>query len=636
MNEQLIQQAQVSGFYNLRFQPDLEQRFIQYQYQRTLPKLAPVNLIALAFFFLYSLVDYFIFPFEVASWTIPIRLFLVVPVILLATLVSYRTRSNTVFFSCYSASYTVAGLAVVAIIWIAHSKGIMVPYDGLFLVFSYGYFVMAIPFRSAVACSWLIYALYALAEAHAGLAPDVFYLNLFFLFCANLIGSVGAYIQEHNQRGNFLNLQLLKIRQQEAERENKSKTRFIAAASHDLRQPLNAMSLLMDGLQGAALNSLQSQQILSKLRLSLDQLNSLLGSLLDISRLNLGVIKPQMSVFDLHELAERIVVEFAEQVAANSADTKNAADTKLSVKTAMPQLRNDIAPATGIYSDPLLLERILRNLLSNAIKHAEASEIRLGAEVVQDDIRFVVADNGCGIPQKDHERVLQEFQQVRRHNGRPSSGLGLGLAIVQQLSSLMEIPMLMQSEEQQGTTFMFLIPAGDLENQPANESDELNYRLSVGVDSLPSIPSEQDLEELKIWLIEDDAANRDALSELFRQHGANVQHFSGWQSLEEFLESSQQSTDYPDLVLTDYRLGGIKTGLAAINLIREYCRARVPAIVLSADVEKIRSLEKGNEDYIFLSKPVSPAKLLLGVKRQLSRSDSTWRRPEHTPSDCER
>ncbi|OZG72525.1 hypothetical protein BTA51_15520 [Hahella sp. CCB-MM4] len=585
MNEQLIINASRAGYYNLNFEPELERLFETFQFKRIRRRLGVVNLVALVFFVIYSLVDYLIFPFEVASWTIPIRLFLVAPVIVISTIINCRTRSPRLFFFVYMASYFVCGMAVVAIIWIAHSNNVMVPYDGLFLVLSYGYFVMSIPFRHALVPSWLIFAFYAVAEVMADMPPDKLYLNMFFLAGANLIGSVGSYIQEHNLRSSFLNQQLLHIRQAEADRENKAKTRFIATASHDLRQPLNAMNLLLEGMPKPAPGDTETSEVQQKLKRSLDQLNGLLGTLLDISRLNLGVIKPHCSAFDLHDLVERIIEE---QVKADDAS---------------PAMLNSIPEGTGIYSDPILIERILRNLLSNSLKHAEADNVVIDAEISEEWVTLVFRDDGRGIPKEHQEKVFQEFQQVRRNNGRPPNGLGLGLAIVQQLSELMDISLQLESDEGAGTVFRLTIPASDPVLPSAQESAAGGMH--------------QVLSGVRIWLVEDDETNREALTAFVTQCGAEVVSLAGYGEFVAQLDGLNDAST-PDLMLTDYRLGHSKTGLSVVKLIRKLADRFVPAIILSADVEKVRDLSDDRPDIVFLTKPVTPARLLSAIRSQLS------------------
>ncbi|WP_020405943.1 hybrid sensor histidine kinase/response regulator [Hahella ganghwensis] len=600
MNEQAIIHTRQSGYYNLHFGKTLEPLFADFLFHRLRGRLGIVNLVALGFFVVYSLLDYLIFPFEVASWTIPIRLFLVAPVIIISTIINFKTQSPQMFFSVYTLSYIVCGFAVVAIILIAHSNGVMVPYDGLFLVLSYGYFVMSIPFRHVVASSWLIFILYAMAEIIAGLPPEKLYLNLFFLAGANLIGSVGAYIQEHNLRGSFLNHQLLHLRQIEADRENKAKTRFIATASHDLRQPLNAMNLLLEGMPEPPPDDHESARIRLKLRRSLDQLNGLLGGLFDISRLNLGVIKPHISTFDLHEVVDRIL----DEQAMNQ-------EPGLSMNCNVPA-------GTGVSSDAVLLERVIRNLISNAAKHAEASLVKVSTELVIDNtelaiknnevspgnVVLTIRDDGRGIPLEDQERVFQKFQQVRRSNGRPASGLGLGLAIVKQLCDLLDISLHLDSQEAKGTLFRLVLPAAELTTADRGQSHSAKEALV--------------LQGVRIWLVEDDASNREALAGFIRKCGAIVEAMEGYEEFSDFLDQNE-SKESPDLVLTDYRLGNNRTGLSVVKRVRQGAPYFVPAIVLSADVEKVRHLSEGNMDMVFLAKPVTPARLLGAIRHQLGR-----------------
>jgi len=224
-----------------------------------------------------------------------------------------------------------------------------------------------------------------------------------------------------------------------AEQSNQSKSKFLAAASHDLRQPMHALSLFVEALK-AHVSSRSGGEILSQVEHSVDVLGQMLDSLLDVSRLDSGVITPRYTQFSVQDLLTQLGNEFAA-----SAHEKN--------------LHLRIVPcATTVYSDPLLLERILRNLLANALRYTLQGEVSLRAYVLDTVLQIEVADTGIGIATEHLPQIFDEYFQVGNEQRDRRQGLGLGLAIVQRLSLLLQCKLQVESTLGVGTRFSLQIP----------------------------------------------------------------------------------------------------------------------------------------------------------------------------------
>ncbi|AZZ91060.1 response regulator [Hahella sp. KA22] len=585
MDEKLIQQELQRGFKWLKFAPPVEEAYRAFHNQRVQARLPLVHATALAFIIIYSLLDYYLFPQQIASWTIPIRLFLVCPIIALALFAGMHSWPRRWFMPLYNGTYALGGLSVVAIIWIAHSQSVMVPYDGLFLVLIYGYFLMAIPFYVATTISTLIYGAYLLVELDVGMDGATLGFNAFFLFGANLIGAVGSYIQEHAQRTLFLNLQLVKIAQREAERANRSKTRFLAAASHDLRQPLNAMSMLAESLSAKMDRNSEEGIIVGKLRRSLSQLSDLFKSLLDMSQLSMGVVKPNPRHFYLHELVRRVAMEF----------------DAIDIPSSRPErIETECDEELVAYSDPILLERMLRNLITNALQHADAKAIRVNCRRLNNVLEIHVVDDGVGIPSRDIKRIFKEFQQGGDEEGRPRTGIGLGLAIVRQLAGLLGGALSVKSSPGAGADFSFTIACG---------------RAHLVAPQPEAYPETRTLGGMSVWLVEDDQPSREAMRQLLDAWGVQVAAFADARTA-----MGRLHDETPDMILSDYRLGGAISGLDVVLSLRRQSGRDIPAVIISADVEMLQVEAGRYPSIIFVAKPVTPARLYLILSRESARA----------------
>ncbi|MGH8354799.1 MAG: hybrid sensor histidine kinase/response regulator, partial [Pseudomonas sp.] len=447
------------------------------------------------------------------------------------------------------------------------AQGEAMPYDGLFLILLFGYVLLGLSFRAASAAAWGFCGLFlllglGLTEGGASLAYQALFLG-----CANLIGSVGAYIQERGQRGAWLNLRLLDLARQRAEADDARKLRLLAVASHDLRQPLNAMGLYAQHLLEQA-SEPGTRQVSARLATSVEQLGRLLQSLLDFTRLTLpGGVQPSPEPLALRPLLARLSAE------ARAEATQQGTELQLD------------CPDLWARSDPLLLERLLRNLLNNALRHAQARHVWLRAEAQGGEVLLEVGDDGRGLAAEEQELVFEEFRQLNHPGRNAERGLGLGLAIVRQLALLLEHPLRLQSSPGQGACFSLRLP------------------LSVAGLATPAAPPGQVLAG-RILLLEDDPAGREALHGLLQRWGCEVWACA---DLDEAVLCLEEAA--PQLLISDYRLSAALDGLRAIERLRELAGRMLPAVLISADVSPALRERCIPAHVCLLAKPLLPARL---------------------------
>lgn len=564
--EQLLLGQQRRGHARLGFVPALEQGFVEHRVQRIRRRLWLIAGIAMVFQAIYVGLDLALMPLAVGLSVLPLRLLAILGVLLaLAYCRRPRSPSRRVLL-VYSGAYALTGACVAAIIHLCWAQGVAMPYDGLFLILLFGYVLLGVSFRAVSLAAWGFCILFLalgllLTEPGAELAYQAL-----FLICANLIGSAGAYLQEHGQRGAWLNLRLLDLARQRAVADDARKLRLLAAASHDLRQPLNAMGLyaqhLLEQSREAAV-----RRIGSRLAISIEQLGRLLQSLLDYSRLTLpGGVQARPEAFALRPLLERL-----------SGETRGEA--------LLQGIELELH-CTGLWvrSDPLLLERVLRNLLANALRHAQARRVSIRAEEDAGVVLLVVADDGRGLTADEQAQVFEEFRQLDNPGRNAELGLGLGLAIVRQLAALLEHPLQLHSSPGQGARFSLRLP-----------------RAAVGEWRPPSAVASA--LSGRILLLEDDREGREALAGLLQRWGCEV---CACADLDQALQRLEQAA--PQLLISDYRLA-TEDGLRAIERLREAAGRMLPALLISADLSPELQERCVPAHVTLLGKPLLPARL---------------------------
>ncbi|WP_148360723.1 sensor histidine kinase, partial [Acidisphaera rubrifaciens] len=299
-------------------------------------------------------------------------------------------------------------------------------------------------FRARFYAATLPYAAWAVAQGdglHLLLAAIVV---LFSLAIGRLAGQFSAGFAE-NLRLRYANAALadeLRAQRDAAERASLEKSRFLAAASHDLRQPVHALGLFAGALRHGMPEPAR-QAVLDQVAASLEAMDGLFASLLDLSRLDAGVIEPRPRAFALHPLLARLVAEYAAEAAARGIGLR-------------------LVPTEAVVqTDPVLLERMLRNLIANAVRYTERGRVLVGARRQTRDgarVRVEVWDTGPGIAEADQPTVFEEFAQLANPERARGKGLGLGLAIVRRLSHLIDCPVALRSRPGRGSVFSVAVP----------------------------------------------------------------------------------------------------------------------------------------------------------------------------------
>lgn len=381
----------------------------------------------------------------------------------------------------------------------------------------------------------------------------------------------------------------MRLKKEEAEKANFDKTRFLAAASHDLRQPMHAMGLFMGELRNR-INTSEQRMIVEKVEESVEAMSGLLDSLLDISKLDAGVIVPQERKFALDALLYRLEHDFS-QIAL-----------KRSITFRMHTLEATVS------SDPILLERILINLIGNAIRYVpEHGIVMVACRKRGEHIRIEVRDNGPGIPAEEQQNVFKEFVQLSNKARDRSKGLGLGLAIVDRLSKLLGHPISLRSAPQRGSTFA-------IEVHIVPDLYELQAGQKTSIDDVSNLSDEY--VGLRVLVVDDDLLVRNGTAGLLSSWGCIVSEAG---SLEEVNRFSAE--DAFDLVVCDYRLPD-GNGLELADCIDTHCEIKPAFILISGDTSPEVLQEVVAKGHHLLHKPVRPAKLRSMLSFVLKRKKS--------------
>ena len=367
----------------------------------------------------------------------------------------------------------------------------------------------------------------------------------------------------------FANRAALATALDEAEAAGVAKTRFLAAASHDLRQPIHALSLFGAALSMRSLDE-RSKHLSDNINESIEALALQLDALLDVSKLDAGIVPVNVTAVNLHDVIGLMRENFQAMAAANGMELHLECPVDALTQT-------DIA----------LLERIIRNILTNAITHNSDCILSIGAVLLDGSWQLTISDSGQGIPAAEHEHIFEEFYQIDNPERDRSKGLGLGLSIVKRLSNLLDLKMVFESNPGLGTRFTFTLPY-------------TVQKCPVGQDALPQAES---LAGIKVLVVDDEIAVRNGMKVLLETLGCEV---ALAECTEEALTAAQRKE--PDLALVDYRLRGQDNGLATIDALRALYPG-MPAIIVSGDTgpDRLQQLEAAG--ILLLSKPVSTTSL---------------------------
>jgi two-component system, sensor histidine kinase len=384
---------------------------------------------------------------------------------------------------------------------------------------------------------------------------------------------------------------LADLARQQAETASREKSRFLAAASHDLRQPLQALALFSEALQESVQEG-PPRHLAGQIDKSVHALVSMFDELLDVSRLDAGVVEMRWQNFELQPMLDRLYVDFAPVAQEkNLFFNIDAGHGDASC--------GDERDGHVVYSDPFLLERMLRNLISNAIRYTEAGKVELRCTCEHGQIRFDVEDTGSGISAEDLPHIFEEYYQVGNSHRDRRKGLGLGLAIVRRVQELLEYKVAVVSEPGKGSVFSFEVAVGD--------HDNLSHPFM-------HTHSAHDLGGMEVILLEDDPDIRQIIVALMEQWGCRV--IAGDLPLE-VTNRRPSGNNVPDLLVSDYRLPGGMTAVQAIGQLREHWEETIPAIVLTGDTGPEMLNEIRASGALLLHKPITPGRLRSFMYRAL-------------------
>lgn len=394
-----------------------------------------------------------------------------------------------------------------------------------------------------------------------------------------------AEVHEHMARKIEEATAELRTRKDEAENANLAKSRFLAAASHDLRQPMHALGLFIAELDQQPLAP-RAHELARHIAAAAEAMDNLLDSLLDISRLDAGVLRPAPRPFNLQPLLERIV----------TGQRPAAADRGLTLVLRPGEF--------WARSDPVLLERIVANLVSNAVRYTPHGTILVACRRRGERVRIEVRDSGVGIPSAAQEIVFQEFVQLDNAERSRNKGLGLGLAIVRRLADLLDHRLELRSAPGRGAVFAVELPLAEPEAKP-----------SENVDERPP----GDLGGVRIALLDDDPLARDGTRGLLASWGCEV---LSTETVEELRAALAPGDWRPALLISDFRLGGKLNGIDLIGLLRSPDQfPALPAILLSGDTGPETLAAAQQAGIVLLHKPVRPARLRALIHRMLNAAD---------------
>jgi len=380
-----------------------------------------------------------------------------------------------------------------------------------------------------------------------------------------------AFLRDFSdERGRQHELQLAR---DTAERASAAKTRFIAAASHDLRQPLQAAAIFID-LVRPQVGDAEAAALIDKTASAISSATEMLHGLLDISQLDSGAVEPEPAAFEIGTLLERIVGEFAPEAAAKGVTLDYVACT------------------VRVRSDRALLERMVRNLVSNAVRYTDGGRMLVGCRRTGEHLRIQVHDTGIGMTAEQLEAVFEEYYQVANPTRDRRKGLGLGLAIVDRIGRLLGHAVAARSTPGAGSVFEIEMPRAAAAVRPASERE-----------AAPEGAPRQAL----IVLIDDEPDVLEALTLILDRIGHRVVAAQNARNAWQALQRLDGTT--PDLIIADYRLTDGEIGLDAIDWLRSSIGAPVPAVLLSGDVTPDRQLETEAHGLQLIAKPITPASL---------------------------
>jgi len=378
-----------------------------------------------------------------------------------------------------------------------------------------------------------------------------------------------------------------RIRQLEAERDSAAqadvdKSRFLAIASHDLRQPVHALALFTATLHKRMKQSPDEPLVRNMVR-AIDGLERSFNALLDISRLDASTLSPALQTFSLRDTFRRLHMHYAGQAELAGLALRFSPGGK------------------SVHSDPQMLERILSNLIQNAIKYTVRGGIVVVARSTAGAVNVEVWDTGGGIPAPELPRIFDEFYQIGRGERDRAHGLGMGLAIVKRLTRLLGHRLTVRSREGSGTMFRISIPTSGL----AGIEDAL-----APADTVPMAVASPQM----VLVIDDEEPIREGLRGLLQEWGYQAMTAASTAQAEQVVHALEGRID---LILSDLHLGGGSDGLEAIECVQRLCPGEVPAILITGDTAPAEIGRIAASGHMVLFKPVQPRRLFDALQNQL-------------------
>ncbi len=370
----------------------------------------------------------------------------------------------------------------------------------------------------------------------------------------------------------------------------KRKNNFIATASHDLRQPLHAIGLFIESLQQQIVNP-EQLSTLAKMKQSSADLNELLNSILDISKLDADAVQASKTHFSIAHILQSIEDEFG-TVAKDKSLTLHVANTNAVVHT-----------------DSLLLTRVLKNLVSNAVKYTNYGSVNLITEVESDSLLIHVKDSGPGIPEEQYMAIFDEYHQLDNQDSQPNFGMGLGLSIVKRLTDLLDLDITLDSKLDGGTRFTLSVPLGEATDSKSEKAKNAKP---------------ETLEALRIMIVEDNPLVLEAMQQMLS--GMNCDAYPA-SNIPEALEIIEELDELPELLVVDYQLADGVTGDVAIAKICEAAGEDLPSIIVTGNTNNALIRKASQSTYRVLNKPVNANVLLSSINsaiKECSLSESNF------------
>ena len=395
------------------------------------------------------------------------------------------------------------------------------------------------------------------------------------------IAGIGRDVTDAHQAA-----ETLRLARDGAEAADRAKTRFLAAASHDLRQPLQAAVLLAELLNSHADPGASPRRSVSNLQRALDDMKCLVDSLFDVSRLDSGAVAPDINSFPVQGLLDQTIILY-QKVAEDKGISLLATPTDAVIR-----------------SDRVLLGRMLTNLVENAVRYTLSGHVLIECEQIGAHLRIHIEDTGIGISKQDLSRIWDEFEQLKNPGRDRRQGLGLGLSIVRRLSTLLDHPVEVSSEPDKGSSFVVTVPVDE------------RYVTSSSQTPTNWTPSRADKGYLVV-VVDDDPLLLDALHMALEDNGWSVIAATDYAEAINRLTSGKRP---PDVIISDYRLGEGKVGSEVIKGIREMVGRQLPAILLTGELGTSGgNLDQPEEDArrmnaSLLRKPVRTTELLAAMR----------------------